>query len=123
MKTIKQAQQAKQAAIELATIPVKLKNQTLKNIAIAFKENKDRIINENKKDLDYAKKINLKQSLIKRLKVNKTKLNEIISYVNSVAKLEVGKTISATELDKGLELYGPRNQARDRSRDTCHDSL
>jgi len=105
MSTIKKVQKAKEAAIKLGTVPTKIKNEALKNIATALKENTNEIINENKKDLDYAKKINLKQSLIKRLKVNKTKLNEIISYVKSVAKLEVGKTISSTELDKGLELY------------------
>ena len=105
MSTINKAKLAKEASIRLAAALTEEKNEALKNIAIALKENSDRIINENKKDLEYAEKINLNQSLIKRLKVNKSKLREIITYVKSVAKLEVGKTISATELDKGLELY------------------
>ncbi|MBW2980057.1 glutamate-5-semialdehyde dehydrogenase [Candidatus Woesearchaeota archaeon] len=107
MTATKQAKEANQAAIKLASAETKAKNEALKRIANALKKNKKKIISENKKDLAYAEKINLKNSLIKRLKVDGSKLKEMFENVKSVAKLEdpVGKTLSAIELDKGLELY------------------
>ena len=107
MSTINKAKKAKEAAIKLATASTKEKNKALDKIAEALKQNSNEIINENRKDVDCAKQNGLNESLIKRLKVDKAKLNEIIKYVKAVAKLEnpVGQTISATELDKDLELY------------------
>ncbi len=107
MSTINKAKKAKEAAIKLATASTKEKNKALDKIAEALKQNSNEIINENRKDVDCAKQNGLNESLTKRLKVDKAKLNEIIRYVKAVAKLEnpVGQTISATELDKDLELY------------------
>jgi len=49
----------------------------------------------------------MSKSLLDRLKLNDSKLDELILSVQDVAKLDdpVGKTISAIELDTDLELY------------------
>lgn len=107
MSATNQAKEANQAAIKLASATTKEKNDALIKIAAALKKNKSKIINENKKDIAYAERIKLGESLIKRLKVDDSKLKEMIENVKSVAKLEdpVNKTIECRELDKGLELY------------------
>jgi len=104
---LKIAESAKQAALKLTSIPTNTKNKALLAIASAIKKNSKHILNENKKDLDAARKSNLNEVLIKRLMLDEYKINEIVEEVKSVAKLEdpVGKVLSQVELDKGLMLY------------------
>jgi glutamate-5-semialdehyde dehydrogenase len=77
----------------------------------ALDENREKILDANKIDLLEAKKSlarsELTESLVKRLEVTDTKIEEMINGIKDVIKLEdpVGKTISAIELDLGLELY------------------
>ncbi|MBU0615330.1 MAG: glutamate-5-semialdehyde dehydrogenase, partial [Nanoarchaeota archaeon] len=72
--------------------------------ADAIKENESKILDANHKDLEKA--TNLAPALIKRLKLNETKIHEIISGVKSVAyqKDPIGDVIAKTELDTGLIL-------------------
>ena len=107
MTILNQAQLAKEAAIKLSTLPTKTKNKALQEIAKSIKRNSKLIINENKKDAEAAEKSNLNNALIKRLKIDENKINEMAEEILSVTKLEdpVGKTISQTELDKNLMLY------------------
>jgi len=107
MSVIKQAQSAKEASIKLAVLPTKIKDKALIEIANAIKKNSKSVINENKKDVEAAEKANLNQALIKRLKIDEIKINEIVEEIRSVAKLEdpVGKILSQVELDSGLMLY------------------
>src|SRR3989338_9893830 len=107
MSMTEQAKLAKEAAVKLATLPTKIKNKALLEIAKSIKKNSKSIINENKKDIEAAEKYNLNKSLINRLKIDGIKINEIVEEIKSVAMLDdtVGKTLSQTELDKGLMLY------------------
>ena len=107
MTILKPAQLAKEAAIKLATLPTKIKNKTLVEIAKSIKKNSKLIINENKKDVEGAERAKLNNILIERLKINETKINEMVEEILSIIKLEdpVGKTISQIELDKNLMLY------------------
>ena len=106
-KILKQCEDAKLASIRLASAKTNIKNKALIEMAGAIRKNKDKILAANKKDIENAEKTNLSQSLLKRLKLDNVKINEIIAGVKSVAKLEdpVGKTLSITELDKGLVLH------------------
>lgn len=105
MKTINQAIEAKKASIKLATAATAEKNKALNKIASALEKNKEKIIQENKKDIKEAK--NISKSLIKRLKLDEIKLDELIDGIKDLIKLEdpVGKTLEAKELDKDLELF------------------
>ena len=107
MSITEQARLAREASIRLAVLSTRDKNKALLEIAKSIKKNSKSIINENKKDIEAAEKYNLNKSLINRLKIDGIKINEIVEEIKSVAMLDdtVGKTLSQTELDKGLMLY------------------
>lgn len=98
---------AKSASIKLAATGTELKNKALEAIAINLLNNKDRIITANKVDLERSEKENLALPLLKRLKFDETKINDVIDGINSLIKLPdpVGHTLAATQMDQGLELY------------------
>ncbi len=101
------AKSAKNASITLAAVKTEAKNLALSEIAQALKENSIAIIAANQEDLAAAKKNNLAAPLLKRLKFDESKIEQVIAGIESLIKLEdpVGKTLSALELDKSLELY------------------
>jgi len=98
---------AKLASIRLAAVKSNVKNNALAEIAKALKQQSNKIISANKEDLAAAEKNKLSRPLLKRLAFDESKIAETIAGINSLIKLDdpVGKTISATELDEGLELY------------------
>jgi len=112
MESVKdKAMDAKRAYIKLSNAKTKDKNDTLIRMANALNKNRKKILESNKIDTLDAKKLlgkgELTESLIKRLEVTDSKIDEMIKGIKDVAKLEdpVGKTLSALELDNGLELY------------------
>ncbi len=102
---------AKSASIPMASLDGELKNRALASMALALDSNREKIICANKKDIGSAEKLaeagKLSRSLVKRLKVDDLKINEMIAGIEDVIKFEdpVGKTLFALELDSGLELY------------------
>ncbi|MFA4934764.1 MAG: glutamate-5-semialdehyde dehydrogenase [Candidatus Methanoperedens sp.] len=102
---------AKSASIPLASVPGAVKDRALAAMAQALDSNREKLISANKKDLAAAEKLveagKLSKVLAKRLKVDDVKIDEMIAGVKDVIKFEdqVGKTLSALELDSGLELY------------------
>jgi glutamate-5-semialdehyde dehydrogenase len=101
------ASQAKQASIALSALSSDFKNKALKEIAVLLKARTKDIVNANQKDIDEAERNNLAIPLLKRLKFDESKVDGVIEGIESLIKLTdpVGETLSATELDKGLELY------------------
>jgi glutamate-5-semialdehyde dehydrogenase len=99
--------QAKAASILLAAVSTTDKNNALERIAAAIKQNSAEIIKANQQDLALAQKNNLAMPLLKRLKFDQGKIAAVCEGIQSLIKLEdpVGKILSATELDEGLELY------------------
>ena len=95
------------ASIQLAVAKTDVKNNALAEIAKALKQHSDEIVSANKEDMNTAEKNNLTAPLLKRLKFDKDKIADVCAGIDSLIKLDdpVGKTITATELDKGLELY------------------
>ncbi|MCX9081437.1 MAG: glutamate-5-semialdehyde dehydrogenase [Candidatus Methanoperedens sp.] len=108
---ITKVKRAKSASIPLASVSGDIKNNALAAMAQALDLNREIIISANKKDITAAGKLaeagKLSNSLVKRLNVDDTKIDEMIAGVRDVLKFEdpVGKTLSALELDNGLELY------------------
>jgi len=98
---------AKSASIRLAAVDTDTKNNALSQIAAAIRQNADKITAANKKDLSAAEKNNLAAPLLKRLKFDRVKIDQVIAGIESLIKLPdpVGKALSGTELDTGLELY------------------
>jgi glutamate-5-semialdehyde dehydrogenase len=107
MDITKICEAAKTAAIQLAAVKTDVKNKALAEIAGALKQHSAEIISANQKDIAAAKKINLAAPLLKRLVFDENKIADVCDGIESLIKLDdpVGKTLSATELDKGLELY------------------
>ena len=98
---------AKAASIQLAAVKTDVKNAALAEITKALNQNSEKIASANKEDLADAEKNNLSTPLLKRLKFDENKIADVIAGIESLIKLDdpVGKTLSATELDAGLELY------------------
>lgn len=102
---------AKSASIPLAGLSGPVKDRALKAMVASLDSSRDTIIAANKKDVEAAEKLaragKLSQALVNRLKVDTTKIDEMIAGIHDVIAFEdpVGKTLSALELDKGLELF------------------
>jgi glutamate-5-semialdehyde dehydrogenase len=101
------AREAKTASIALAAATTDVKNHALVEIAAALRQNAPAIIAANRQDLDEAKKNHLAAPLLKRLKFDEAKIDQVIAGIESLIALPdpVGRTLAATELDDGLELY------------------
>lgn len=101
------AQAARRASIGLAALDSETKNRALEAIRLALLNQSKQIIEANKKDIAEAKENVLARPLLKRLKFDDGKIGEVCKGLESLITLDdpVGKTLRATELDKGLELY------------------
>ena len=101
------AASAKKASITLANCSSDIKNKALIEISNALIERQEEIFKANKEDIERSIKENLSDPLLKRLKFDESKIDDVVSGIKSLINLPepVGKTLAATELDKGLELY------------------
>ena len=105
------AQNAKLASYTLASLSSLTKDKALLAIADKLEQNKPLILEENKKDLEEAKKLlesgEINQSTYNRLKLDDNKMRDMIQGIRDVKKLEdpVNKKLWAMGLDTGLDLY------------------
>ncbi|HLC96159.1 MAG TPA: glutamate-5-semialdehyde dehydrogenase [Candidatus Nanoarchaeia archaeon] len=104
MNVLDQCERAREASLQIAAASTDVKNLVLYELAEDLRVNKSKIITANKKDLSENRK--LPEAMLKRLKVDESKINDMVAMVASVAKLDdpVGKVLSKTELDKKLIL-------------------
>lgn len=108
---VAKAQRARSAALELATATTAEKNAALLRIADSIDHNRTRILAANNEDLELARGLvqegKMTKALLYRLLLDDSKITEMIKSVRNVAQLDdpVGKTLSAIELDKDLELF------------------
>lgn len=98
---------AKNAAILLAGVSGDLKNKALEAVAKKLYEKRNEIFEANQQDLERSETEKLGAPLLKRLRFDEKKLNEVVEGIKSLIELEnpVGKTLLSTELDDGLELF------------------
>ena len=101
------AREAQKASIVLAAAKSDMKNSALEAIALLLDRKRNDIIAANTLDLEQSEKDNLSAPLLKRLKFDDAKINDVIEGITSLRALPdpVGATQSAIELDTGLELY------------------
>lgn len=101
------ALRAKQAAIQLAAVSTDIKNRALAQIALALQAAEADIVAANQADIEAAEVQQLAAPLLKRLRFDQTKIQEVGAGLKSLVGLTdpVGVTLSALELDQGLELY------------------
>lgn len=107
MSILEIVKSAKSASIVLAAVKTDVKNKALAEIGKALKQQSAQIIAANKQDLTDAEKNNLASPLLKRLKFDENKIVDVCTGIESLIILDdpVGKTLSAIELDTGLDLY------------------
>ncbi len=101
------AAKAKDASRILATLSTDIKNSALDNISKALRNNADSIFEANKQDLAKAEVDGLSTPLLKRLKFDANKLDDVTDGIKSLISLEdpINKLKLHTTLDDGLELY------------------
>lgn len=99
--------QVKEASLKLAGVEAELKNKALAQIAESLINSKEEIIKANQEDLLRSKNDNLPEPLLKRLKFDEAKIEDVVEGIYSLIKLEdpISKTLLSTELDDDLELY------------------
>ena len=85
-------------------INTKVKNKVLNKFVNLIKKNKSKIISQNKRDINFARKRNLRENLINRLLLNDHKINQIIKSINNITKLKdpVNVTLSKWKRPNGL---------------------
>ena len=107
MEIKKAARAAKAASIRLAAAKTDAKNKALQAVAEALAAEREAIFAANREDLQASEANNLSAPLLKRLKFDEKKIAEVIAGIKSLIELPdpVGKTLAATELDHGLELF------------------
>ena len=98
---------SKNASFTTALLDNETKNEALEAVAQALLENKDRIFEANQKDLERSEGEGLEGPLMKRLRFDEHKLNDVVDGIRSLIKLDdpVGILKLHTTLDDGLELY------------------
>jgi glutamate-5-semialdehyde dehydrogenase len=101
------AAEAKAAAIQLAAVRTEVKNSALEAIANTLRQRCDHITAVNEVDLEAAKKNQLAEPLLKRLKFDEDKIGDVCAGIEDLIKLHdpVGEIITGTELDEGLKLF------------------
>lgn len=104
------AKKEKEAFIKTMGLSSNIKNEALKSIALTIEENKDKVFEANKKDLLEAdtllQKGEITQAIYNRLKLDETKLRDLIKGLYDLIELEdpVNKVVWKKELDKDLIL-------------------
>ena len=98
---------ARQAAYKLAVLSVEERNAALRGIQAALKQRKDTIFAQNRLDMAQAEEEKLAGPLLKRLKFDEAKLNDVCSGLDSLIALPdpLGKVTLKRELTPGLTLY------------------
>ena len=87
-------------------VTTEVKNKVLNDYAKLIKNEKKFIINQNSKDINYARKKGLKENLIKRLYLNEDKLDGIINSILKIVKLRdpIDKTLEKWKRPNGLNI-------------------
>ena len=107
MDVMEAARAAKRASIALAAADTTSKNAALAGVAEALVRRATEIAAANAEDLRRARETQLAEPLLKRLKFDEAKVAVVVAGIRSLIGLPdpVGQTRTATELDRGLELY------------------
>ena len=99
--------QMKADSYQMAALSVEVRNTILANVKAALLKNQDMIFEANKKDMEYAQKNGIADSVRKRLKFDAQKLKDVTDGIDQLIQLPdpIGQTLIQKELDEGLRLY------------------
>jgi glutamate-5-semialdehyde dehydrogenase len=101
------AKSARDAALKMANVNSETKNRAIIAVAEAIEHEQQQLERVNGLDVNEAVKDGFSSPLVKRLKIDSSKIVEMTKGLRSLVQLEdpVGKVLLATEMDQGLELY------------------
>lgn len=108
---IEKVREAREASYLLAKLSTDAKDQALKKIADSISQHEEELVESNRKDVETAEVMlrsgEITGAMMKRLELNKEKIQRIADMVRSVASLDdpIGKTEYSIELDRGLTLF------------------
>lgn len=107
METCELAHQARQAARRMAILDGSTKDSALLQVAAALKQHAARIFTANQLDMARSTAEGLAAPLLKRLKFDNQKLEDVVCGLESLTGLPdpAGHTQLSTRLDDGLDLY------------------
>ena len=107
LDVVEVAERARTAALRMSIVEAETKNMAIQAIAEEIDNEKDQLILVNAKDVENAVKAGLASPLVKRLKLDAVKINEMTMGLRLLVKLSdpVGEVLFATEMDRDLELY------------------
>ena len=100
------ASQAKFASQKLANLSSVVKNEALLKMAEAIEINKEKIKEENSKDIKLAEKKGLAKALIDRLTLNEKRIKQMSKALKEIAQMEdpIGKITNIRKRPNGLQI-------------------
>lgn len=103
---IETCKKLKNATKTLVIADTKLKNDALKQVALSLKKNQDHILIENQKDIAAARGNNMKESLVDRLSLDKSRIDDMIEGIHSIIELKdpVWRSNDVWTLENGLTI-------------------
>jgi len=95
---------AKKASVELAKLSTEVKNKALYDMAEALEKNIEVMLEANRKDVENAKSRGVKEALIDRLVLNKSRIGKMADCLREVASLRdpVGEIVRTWTRPNGL---------------------
>ena len=107
MEIREEVKKVKLSAPLLAGMPEEKRNQALASVAEALMAHKDEIFAANAADMEQAKEEGIPEPVLKRLKFDEGKLQDVTAGIGDLIRLPdpLGQTQLARELDEGLTLY------------------
>lgn len=101
-----QLEKTKVASFKLANLDSNARNKLLQSIKDALLKNVDFILSENKKDFDNARTNDISDSMIDRLTLTKSRIEQIATGLSNVANLKdvVNITLEETIRPNGLKI-------------------
>ncbi len=110
MSILNLAIKAKEASLKLQALPEEMRLTALDSISKALLSHKDAILNENKKDIEEAKKNNLSSSMLDRLALDEKSILALSAMCTSVSnqKQVVGMIVESHTRSDGLLIQKQR---------------
>ena len=107
VSTEQKGKEAAAAALRLATLTADQKNDAVRRVSAALLREQSRIEEANRDDRTRAERDQVTAPLVKRLRLDRAKIDELTLALAEIAALPepVGRVRSARELDNGLTLY------------------
>ncbi|MCS7299355.1 MAG: glutamate-5-semialdehyde dehydrogenase [Spirochaetia bacterium] len=98
------ARKSKEAFEIISTSPTSQKNYALSLIAKQIRENKDFLIEENKKDIEFTRSKGRSEALIDRVVLNEKRIDGIVDAIQNVILLDdpVGKVVYSSRRPNGM---------------------